>query len=182
MKSTIDLVSRAKAGDSDAFQTLIHQEKEKLYRMAFLYMRNEEDSLEVFQETVYKAFLTISTLQDNQYFSSWLVRILINTAIASLKKKRKVVSMSQEVLENVEDSGQVKLEEHIDLLQAMEELEEKYKTVLLLRFYRDYTIKQISTFLQCPEGTVKTNLHRGLNLLRTKLKGAYSDERKNSLL
>ncbi|MGD8188744.1 sigma-70 family RNA polymerase sigma factor [Brevibacillus ginsengisoli] len=182
MNSTLDLVARAKKGDSDAFQSLIHEEKEKLYKMAFVYMRNEEDSLEVFQETVYKAFVSISTLQENHYFSSWLVRILINTAIAHIKKKRKVVPMSHEILEGVGSTSHLKLEEQIDLLQAMEELEEKYKTVLLLRYYKDFTIKQISTFLNCPEGTVKTNLHRGLLLLKTKLKGAYDDERKSSFV
>ncbi|WP_442600610.1 sigma-70 family RNA polymerase sigma factor [Paenibacillus sp. KN14-4R] len=182
MNAKLDLVSRAKNGDSEAFQILMQEEKEKLYKMAYVYMRNEEDSLEVFQETVYKAFKSISTLQDNQYFSSWLVRILIHTAIANLKKKRKVVSMSPEMLENVGEPNSLKLEDQIDLLQAMEQLEEKYKTVILMRFYKDYTIKQISTCLECPEGTVKTNLHRGLIKLKALLKGAYTDERKSSFI
>ena len=70
----------------------------------------------------------------------------------------------------------------MDLLQAMDEIEEKYKTVLLLRFYQDYTVKQIATFLECPEGTVKTNIRRGLEILSTKLKGVYSDDRQNSIV
>lgn len=49
------LVNRAKKGDSEAFQILIHEEKEKMYRMAYMYMRNEDDALEVFQESLYKA-------------------------------------------------------------------------------------------------------------------------------
>lgn len=180
--SKTHLVARAKKGDTDAFQTLVHEEKEKMYKMAYVYVRNEEEALEIFQETVYKAFVSISTLQENQYFSSWLIRILINTAIAHVNKRRKVVSISQEMMETIENTDHIKLEDQIDLLSAMEELDVKYKTVLLLRFYKDYTIKQISTLVNCPEGTVKTNLHRGLLLLRTKLKGAYHDERKNSFL
>ncbi|AKG37298.1 sigma-70 family RNA polymerase sigma factor [Paenibacillus durus] len=182
MSTTADLVPRAMRGDPDAFQALIHQEKEKLYRMAYVYMRNEADALEVFQETVYKAFKSISSLQDSRYFSTWLTRILINTAIAHLKKNRKVTAMSPEALENIGDSYQLQLEDQLDLLQAMETLEEKYKTVLLLRYYKDYSVKQISEILGCPEGTVKTNIHRGLSILRKKLKGAICDDPRDSFL
>ena len=94
------LVVRAKKGDAEAFQALIHEEKEKLYKMAYVYMQNEDDALEVFQETVYKAFKSIATLKNNDYFSTWVTRILINAAIALLKKKQKIVPLSNEILEN----------------------------------------------------------------------------------
>ena len=68
------------------------------------------------------------------------------------------------------------IEEELDLWQALCQLKEKYKTVLLLRFYQDYSVKQISAILECPEGTVKTNIRRGLQALRQQLKGAYIDE------
>lgn len=174
------LVSRAKKGDAEAFQALIHEEKEKLYKMAFVYVQNEDDALEVFQETVYKAFKSIATLKNNDYFATWVTRILINAAIALLKKKQKIVPLSHEILENMGETWQMKREEQLDLLEAMDEIEEKYKTVLLLRFYKDYTIPQISKFLNCPEGTVKTNIRRGLASLKQKMKGVYTDDRQNS--
>lgn len=176
------LVKRAKKGDSEAFQMLIHEEKEKMYRMAYMYMRNEDDALEVFQESLYKALNSINKLKNNDYFSTWLMRILINTAIATLKKKQKLVSINNGIFDQFENTEHLRTEEHLDLLQAMEEIEEKYKTVLLLRFYQDYTVKQIATLLDCPEGTVKTNIRRGLDLLRTKLKGVYCDDRQNSIV
>lgn len=174
------LVVRAKKDDTEAFQTLIHEEKERLYKIAFVYVQNEDDALEVFQETVYKAFKSIATLKNNDYFSTWVTRILINTAIALLKKKQKIVPLSQEIIENMGEAWHVKREEQLDLLEAMDEIEEKYKTVLLLRFYEDYTIPQISKFLNCPEGTVKTNIRRGLASLKKKMKGVYTDDRQNS--
>ena len=176
------LVARAKKGDAEAFQALIHEEKEKLYKIAFVYMRNEDDALEVFQETLYKVFAAIAKLKDDDYFSTWVTRILINTAVATLKKKEKVIPMSNDILENMGDSWHLKCEERLDLLGAMDEIEEKYKTVLLLRFYEDYTIPQISTFLNYPEGTVKTNIRRGLALLKEKMKGVYTDDRQNSII
>ena len=176
------LVKRAKKGDSEAFQMLIREEKEKMYRMAYMYMRNEDDALEVFQESLYKALNSIDTLKNNSYFSTWLMRILINTAIATLKKKQKIVSMENEIIDQMESVVHIQIEEQLDLLQAMDEIEEKYKTVLLLRFYQDYTVKQIAVFLDCPEGTVKTNIRRGLDILKTKLKGGYFDDRQNSIV
>lgn len=176
------LVVRARKGDAEAFQALIHEEKEKLYKMAYVYMRNEDDALEVFQETLYKALASIGQLKSIDYFSTWVTRILINTAVASLKKKQKVVLMSNDILEGMEEVWHVKSEEQLDLLEAMDGIEEKYKTVLLLRFYEDYTIPQISTFLNCPEGTVKTNIRRGLALLKQKMKGVYTDDRQNSII
>lgn len=182
MKLKSSLVERAKKGDSEAFQMLINKEKEKMYRMAYMYMRNEDDALEVFQESLYKALDSINTLKNNDFFSTWLIKILINTAIAALKKKQKMVPIDNQILNQMVNNDYIQIEEHIDLLQAMDKIEEKYKTVLLLRFYQDYTVKQIAIFLECPEGTVKTNIRRGLEILSTKLKGVYFDDRQNSIV
>ncbi len=182
LKAKEKLVAQAKKGNKEAFQQLMSAEKEKLYKMAYVYMRNEEEALEVFQETVYQALVSISTLTYNEYFSTWVTRILINQAIAMLKKKQKVIPMSKEIVEQMDQPIPVKTEERLDLFDAMAEIEEKYKTVLLLRFYKDLTVKQISLLLKVPEGTVKTNIHRGLKELKQKLKGAYYDERRNSFI
>ncbi|WP_240613659.1 sigma-70 family RNA polymerase sigma factor [Pueribacillus theae] len=181
MTTKMKLVARAKKGDTEAFQVLINEDKEKLYRMAFVYMKDEEDALEVFQETVYAALKSISSLKNNRYFSTWLTRILINQAIDALRKKKKVVPMSHDVLENLSESETIKPEEQLDLLEALAEINGKYKTVLLLRYYEDYTIGQIAAILGCPEGTVKTNIRRGLESLKQKMKGVYLDDRKNSV-
>ncbi|MDW0111974.1 sigma-70 family RNA polymerase sigma factor [Sporosarcina saromensis] len=174
------LVVRAKNGDEEALQTLLQQEKEKLYKMAYVYVQNKDDALEVFQETVYQVIKSIATLKNDNYFSTWVTRILINTAIVFLRKKQGIVPLSQDILENMGEPWRVKKDEQLDLLEAMGEIEEKYKTVLLLRFYEDYSIVQISKFLNCPEGTVKTNIRRGLAALKKKMKGVYADVRQNS--
>ena len=167
--SDIKKVQRAKKGNNKAFQELIEKEKVKLYKIAYVYMKNEEDALEVFQETVYKAFISIKNLKDERYFSTWLTRILINTALDLLNKKKRIIPMDREILESKIDPY-LPSETDPDLLHAVIELDEKYKTVLILRFYKDYTVKQIAELLDCPEGTVKTNIHREVNLLREILK------------
>lgn len=68
VEEKLKLIVRAKRGDAIAFQQLIHLEKEKLYKMAYVYMRNEDEALEVFQETVYLAFKSITKLKNDRYF------------------------------------------------------------------------------------------------------------------
>lgn len=178
----LQLVARAKKGDTDAFQALIHQDKEKLYKIAFIYMKNEEDTLEVFQETLYKALKSISALKKDEYFSTWLTKILMNTAIETLRKKNKVILMDHDTIESIRGTESTNIETELDLLDALDKIDNKYKTVLLLRFYQDYTIMQIAEILNCPEGTVKTNIRRGLASLKQMMRGVYADDRQNSFL
>lgn len=171
-----ELVIKARNGDNLAFQILIEDEQDALYRFAFIYVRNETDAIDIYQQTVCKALTSIHTLKEPAYFSSWLTRILINVAIAILNKRNKTVLIEQTDLEKIEDPNQPKVEEQMDLLQVLGELDDKYKTVLLLRYYQDYQVKQIAEMLNCPEGTVKTNIRRGLKVLKNALKGAYVDD------
>jgi RNA polymerase sigma-70 factor, ECF subfamily len=162
-------VRRAIKGNKKAFVELLDEEKVRLYKIAYVYMKNETDALEVFQETVYKALVSIKGLREEQYFSTWLTRILINTAIDMLKKKKRIIPMDRNVLER-KTVTYIPMERDSDLLQAVMDLDDKYKEVLILRFYKDCSVKEIASILECPEGTVKTNIHRGVNLLRNKLK------------
>ncbi|MFB4169054.1 sigma-70 family RNA polymerase sigma factor [Virgibacillus sp. JSM 102003] len=154
-----------------AFQDLIHQEKNKLYRMAYLYVKNENDALDIVQETIYKAYRSKDKLKNTEYFSTWLTRILINNALNFIKKNRNVVPFDEKEMEKFQESSEhTSIENHIDLVDAIDCLDETYKTVIILRYYKDFTIKQIAEVLNCPEGTVKTNLHRATNQLRSNLR------------
>lgn len=80
------------------------------------------------QDTVTKAFANINSVKSEQYFSTWLMKILINTALEHLRKNSKIVLMHEGV---VEQGQAYSHDERMDLLHAIEQLEEKYKTVLL---------------------------------------------------
>ncbi|MFF2875175.1 sigma-70 family RNA polymerase sigma factor [Gottfriedia sp. NPDC057991] len=164
-------INKAKKGDSIAFQELIEEEKANLYRTAYLYVKDENDALDIVQETVYKAYISIKKVKEVQHFSTWLTRILINNALDFLKKKSRLIP-----IDSLDNSSLVREEQHeenMDLLHAIDQLEPRYKTVIILRYYNDYTIKQIAETLKCPEGTVKTNLHRALSKLKIDLREEY---------
>ena len=167
---------KAKKGNDKAFIKLMDEEKVKLYKMAYIYMKNEDDALDVVQETVTKAYVSIHTLKEEKYFSTWMMKILINTALEMLRKNQKLIPLNEELDKQMVGTWH---DEKLDLLQALEQLDEKYKTVILLKYYRDLTVKDIAIILECPEGTVKTNLHRGLQQLKTYLSkggGMYGEQ------
>jgi RNA polymerase sigma-70 factor, ECF subfamily len=172
----VSLIEQAKNGDEEAFYHLIDQKKAELYRMAYVYVQNENDAIEIYQQTIIRAFEGLPKLNDPKYFSTWITRILINCSKTYISKRKNIELVDPADIENLRTISHSYTEEHLDLWKALHQLEEKYKTVLLLRFYQDYSVNQIATILQYPEGTVKTHIRRGLHTLRQQLKGAYIDE------
>ncbi|MBT2757444.1 sigma-70 family RNA polymerase sigma factor [Mesobacillus foraminis] len=160
-------INKAKKGNEKAFQELIQNEKNKLFRMAYLYVKNEGDALDIVQETIYKAFISIKQLNEPSYFSTWLSRILINTALDFIKKSNRILTLSD--IEVAGNDQSFRIEEKLDLVAAIRQLEVQYKTVIILRYYKDLSIKQIAEILHCPEGTVKTRIHRAIKQLKSYL-------------
>ena len=95
-----DKVKKAIRGDDEAFEYIVNNCKERLYRTAFAYVKNEEQALDVVQETVYKAYVSIEKLKNPEYFNTWITRILINNALTVIKKNSKIVYLDNNELIN----------------------------------------------------------------------------------
>lgn len=164
-----DKVKLAIKGDDKSFYELIQLRKETLYRVAYTYVKNQEDSLDILSETVYKAYVSIKKLKEPKYFNTWLTRIMVNTAIDFIRKNKKVVYLDDNPLSEAvynEDFN----EDRMDLFDAVDKLNEKHKSIIILKYFEDMTLKEIADVMECPLGTVKTNLHRALEQLRSNLK------------
>lgn len=148
----------------------------QLYRIAYVYVQNENDAVDILQQSIIRAYEGIRKLKEQQFFKTWMTRIVINCSKTYIAKNKREEMIEPAQLDLLQGPSSSHVEEEFDLWQALCQLEEKYKTVLLLRFYQDYSVKQISSILEYPEGTVKTNIRRGLQVLRQQLKGAYIDE------
>lgn len=168
-------VKLAQQGNEEAFISLIDKEQDKLYRMIFAYVQNESDAIEVYQRVIVRAFERIAQLKNPSYFSTWLMRIAINQSITYVNRRDRERTAAPELFKLVVADNKP-IEEQLDLWNALQSLPNKYKTVLLLRFYHDYTVPHIAEVIERPIGTVKTHIRRGLKLLRKQLKGVYNDE------
>lgn len=162
------LVKKAQRGDPRAFEELVVEEQEYLYRMAYLQVRSEADALDVVQETILKAYKSRKTLRDPDLFRSWLTKILINAAL-DLLRRRKPQEPLEENLEVPAPQG-LSPEERMDLYQALEDLSEPYRGLVKLKYLDGYTIREISESTGMPAGTVSVYLRRAMDKLRASLK------------
>lgn len=166
------LINAAIKGGKDEFIKLTEIYEAYLYKMAFLYVKNEHDALDIYQDTIYSTYLNISKLKNPKFFKTWITRILINNAKRKLKSiTKKGLLKDAEMLDFIsENNDEVDIEEKIDLYNAIDSLEEKYKTPIVLKYFQDMSIKEISETLKCPENTVKSYIHRAKALLLKSLK------------
>ncbi len=171
----IKLIKESMKGNKESFGILIKNNKEYLYKMAFLYVKDEQDALEVIHETVYRAFLNIEKLKKAKFFNTWITKILINVSIDFLKKKEKN-EMLDESTPIKKERCEISTEEKLDLYNAIDLLNDNYKTVIIMMYFNDMKIKDISKVMEIPENTVKTYLRRAKQVLGEVLKEGYLDE------
>lgn len=170
------LIQKAIQGNAKAMTKLLKKHYKQLYLLAYRYTKNEADALDVVQEASFRAYQKISSLQQDEYFLTWLNRIVINECNRLLAKKQKeqMQQTSDDQLNELPDQINL-VDQRIEtneLLPYIQQLDEKYKEVLLLFYYNDLSIKEISTFLNKSENTVKTRLVRGRSALKTTLETA----------
>lgn len=171
----IKLIKESMKGNKESFGILIKNNKEYLYKMAFLYVKDEQDALEVIHETIYRAFLNIEKLKKAKFFNTWITRILINVSIDFLKKKGKN-EMLDESTPIIKEKCEISTEEKLDLYNAIDLLNDNYKTVIIMMYFNDMKIKDISKVMEIPESTVKTYLRRAKQALGEVLKEGYLNE------
>lgn len=164
--SVEEQVKLAIKGDEKAFEFLMNLYKEGLYRTAFAYVKNEQDATDILQETVYKAYISIEKIKEPRYFKTWITKILINTSIDYVRKNKKVVYITEDLPENPGSYEANAIDEKLDILNSIEKLDDRYKNVVVLKYFQDLTITEISQVLNCPSGTVKTYLNKALSKLR----------------
>jgi RNA polymerase sigma-70 factor (ECF subfamily) len=153
--------------DDEAFFQQVAGEKRKLYGIAFSYLRNEADALEILQETTYRAWKHRKSLKDTGRFTPWLTRILINCCNDELKRRKRMAAVQPAVTHD--GVMEMKSDRRLDMEQALDGVKPKYRQVLILKYYRDMTVTEIAEVLDKPEGTVKTWLNKGLKQLRDKM-------------
>jgi RNA polymerase sigma-70 factor, ECF subfamily len=167
----LNLIKKAQKGNDNAFLTLFQQYEPDIYRIAFVYVKNQSDALDVVQETAYRSFKSIKNLKNPKYFKTWLIRIVISCSIDLLRKQKNVVQLKPEFEEFISGDVNEDIDMEMTVRDLIERLNEDEKGVIILRFYEGLTIKEVSETLDIPLGTAKTVLYRALNKLRNDLKG-----------
>lgn len=151
---------------------LILEEKETCYRLAFSYVKNEEDALDIIQESIHKALKKIHTLENIESLKSWFFRIIVNTSLDLLRKQKKEIIVDDNFLDYISPKSNDTYE-NIDLASFLNELPPKYRIIIILKYFEDLTLREIAETLNENENTIKTRLYTGLKMLRIKIKDEY---------
>lgn len=139
--------------------------KDSIYRLAYSYVRNVENALDIVQESIYKAFSSINSLKKSEFIKTWFYKIVVNTSIDFIRKRKKEILVDDEfILYN--DLGHSDVYGDIDLQKALSKLPQDYRTIITLRYFEDLKIKEIAMVLDLNENTVKTKLYKGLDKLK----------------
>ena len=144
------------------------ENKEKHYRIAYSYVKNVDDALDIVQEAILKAIVSLDNLKNPEYMKTWFYRILINTSLDFLRKQKKIVVVDDEFLSSY-DSGKMDEYTDIDLYRTLDELPDNYRSIVILRFFEDLKIEEIAEILNENVNTVKTRLYKSLDKLRVKM-------------
>lgn len=184
-----DLAIRlASEGNEAAFRRLYDDNCERIYRLAFRYMRSQEDAMDVMQETFTKAFEHIRSFRiaNDAGFSSWLSRICINCSIDQLRRRQREkmnLTIPLEHLatdppaQNDPPDKRAELAETLRLItNAVAKLPPKQRIIFDLRHGQHQSIKEIADLMGCSESTVKTQLSRAVKRLRAPLAPLWREQ------
>lgn len=145
----------------------------RIYKFAYGYVKDQDYALDLVHESIVKAIRKKDTVKEKRYLKTWFYRILINECLGFLRKKNKILFYEDlKEIENFNESSNITDSyENVDLYDAIDKLPEKLKTVIMLRFFEDMTLEEISQITKINLNTIKSRLYKALNVLKINMKG-----------
>ena len=187
MEPEQSLIQRAQKGDPEAFAALVDEHQRYVYNLALRVVRDENEALDLTQETFVRAWTALPNFRGQSQFRTWLYRITTNMCYNRLPGLRRSLNdLGDDVLPDVPESGDSgsnplraieSNEIRTQLHQAIDQLDANYKILIVLRYHDELSYEDIARLLNLPLGTVKTGLFRAREKLRLALQGFTSEEK-----
>jgi RNA polymerase sigma-70 factor (ECF subfamily) len=165
------LIARASQGDQDAFRQLVERYQGAVYNLAYRMLGSPDEAEDAAQEIFIRLYRQLARYDTARKFSTWTLAIATNYCIDQLRRRR----MQLVPLENVipwarareagPEARALDREAHDEMQVLLRRLPEKYRAVLILRYWQELSCAEIANVLAVPEGTVKTQLHRARKAL-----------------
>lgn len=145
----------------EQFSELIWETKIPMYRLAYGILRNQPDAEDAVGEAIMSAYEHLDSLKDAEKFKPWILMITANEAKKIYNKRKRV-----EPMEDIDACGPAYNDTHDELWDVVLKLEEKYRSVIILYYYEQMKIWEISNVLHITEGTVKSRMSRAKKKLK----------------
>jgi RNA polymerase sigma-70 factor (ECF subfamily) len=176
MDEDLDLISRTRLGEREAFDDLVLKYQKPLYSLLYRMLSNPEDSADVLQKTFVKAFLGIGAFEQRSSFKTWLYQIAINLAKNVYRDRARITQVSIDDVIVKKDprtlDALIQKENRLKLRQAFAVLPEKQRMTVMLRVQESRKFEEIAEIMKCSVGTAKANYHHGVQ----KLKGMMGEQ------
>ncbi len=183
MLSDSDIVNKILSGEKELYEILLRRNNQTLYRVIRSYLKEHEEIEDIMQNAYLKAFEKLYQFKHNSKFSTWLIRIGINEALARLKTKGKYLNLhnnenqiSDHKILDFPDTDQnnpekqiIRKEAVLMLEKAIDKLDIKYRNVYILREVEGLSIAEISACLTLTISNVKVRLHRAKSKIKENL-------------
>lgn len=154
---------------------LIEANKEKYYRVAFTYVKNKEDALDIVHDAIVKALQKINQLHNKEYLETWFYRILINESISFVRKNKNIIYLDEFSVSQLPAIEDIDREQYMTLYAAIDHLSPKLKTLVILRFFEDMKFEEIAEVTSTKLSTVKSRLYKALKILKIDIEGIDYD-------
>ena len=183
MKET-ELVKRLMAGDREAFDALYELYKDQAFRTAWFLSGNRADAEDIVQDTFVKVYVNIGQLKAAEGFKSWFYRILTRTAWRQAEGQRREFP-DEEIFAHADAAGQeedqaleriYREEEQKKIRAAVNSLDDKHRTVMILYYYNEFSARTIAKIVGCLEGTVKSRLFTARKRIKAELVREFRKE------
>jgi RNA polymerase sigma-70 factor (ECF subfamily) len=177
------LVEQARKGNEKAFAGLMNRYRDSIYFMLLKMVNNQSDAEDLTIESFGKAFRSLDSYTPRFAFSTWLFRIAMNNCVDFIRKKQLIPAPfdgNQDSIDNVTiniqsdlpdpEESLINLQKIAALKDIVNQLKPRYRELIELRYYKEYSYEEISAELKIPIGTVKAELYRAKTLLYNILK------------
>ena len=177
-----DIIGRILSGEKELYEILVRRNNQKLFRCIRGYLSDEEEIKDVMQNSYLKAFDKLSQFKLQSSFSTWLIRIAMNEALARLKQKGKIVALNMkdmgasenglvdnEYREHNPQSRMIRKEGRELLERAIGDLDGIYRTTYIMKELEEMSMEEIADVLDISVSNVKIRLHRARQMLRESL-------------
>lgn len=173
------LIQHAQKGDHEAFAALVTEHQRYVFNLALRVLRNEEEALDLTQETFVRAWTALPNFRGQSQFRTWLYRIVTNLCYNRLPNLRRSLNdLGDDIIAEIPETdpafdnparGFESRELRSYLHRAIDDLDENYRLLISLRYQEELSYDEIASMLNLPLGTVKTGLFRAKEHLRRAL-------------
>ena len=164
------LIKNLKQGREEAYRQLVEEYGNKLLKTCCLILKDREEAEDVVQETFIRVFNKINTFKEQSGLYTWIYAIAINLSRDRIRIRQDILELKDEWIGNEDVESQVEMNIDRELLRKeIFTMNSLYREILVLFYFEELSIKEISNLLNEKEGTIKSKLFRGRNILKESL-------------